>query len=47
MDIIATDAVEVLLSRAMIETRGFVRPLVLHFATDFVIFTLIAHASVA
>ena len=47
MGLLATGAVAVLLGRAMIETRGFAWPLALHFAIDFVIFTLIALASVA
>ena len=47
MGLIATGAVAILLGRAMIETRGFVWPLVLHFAIDAVIFTFIAIASVA
>lgn len=47
MGLIATGAVAVLLGRAMIETRGLGWPLALHFAIDFVIFTLIALGSVA
>lgn len=46
MGLIATGSVAVLLGRAMIETRGFAWPLALHFAIDFVIYTLIAFASV-
>jgi len=47
MGLVATGLVALLLGRAMIETRGLGWPLALHFAIDFVIYTLIAIASVA
>jgi membrane protease YdiL (CAAX protease family) len=46
MGLVATGSVAVLLGRAMIETHGLGWPLALHFSIDFVIFTLIALASV-
>jgi membrane protease YdiL (CAAX protease family) len=44
--LIATAAVGLLFGRAMIETRGLVWPVALHFAIDIVIFTFLAIASV-
>jgi membrane protease YdiL (CAAX protease family) len=44
--LIATAAVGLLFGRAMIETRGLVWPVALHFAIDVVIFTFLAIASV-
>jgi membrane protease YdiL (CAAX protease family) len=44
---IAATAIALLFGRAMIETRGLAWPLVLHFASDVAIYTVLALASVA
>jgi len=45
--LLAVSLLGLLFGRAMIETRGFVWPLALHFGADLVIFTFLAIASVA
>ena len=45
MGLVATGGVSLLLGRAMIETRGLVWPIALHFSIDLVIFMFLGIAS--